>query len=813
MDQKKEDKGPFAEVALPLAVPLLFTYRIKKELLPFAKKGCRVLVPFRTGARTGIIVHTTDRRPKGVKRILFIVDVLDRVPVIPPIQLKLLLWISKYYHAFIGETIQLAVPNALSKKAIRKYSFSFFKEESSQEELNKISQKILKKAASIQIACSAKHLLAAIPEAKHFHLLELEKAGRLTSQYFHKEKVKVLTETMISRTQTPIHKTPGSKQKLIIEFLEKHGETSFQEFRELYKITRSTIKSLQNRNLISTREEEVFRDPFRRLHVEKRTKDPILTVDQEKAVNRLTEMLSKGGIALLHGVTGSGKTEVYLRVIRKVIAKGQRALVLLPEIGLTPQFVGVFRAALGDNIAVQHSGLTQGERFDQWRQIRDGNVQIVIGARSAIFAPIQKLGVIIVDEEHDGSFKQNDGVRYHARDVATVLGGLTNSLVILGSATPSLESIKNANDGRYLKLSLPTRVEKRPMPVFNVIDMRFQQQDKTNPMSRYVSDRLINEVKNAVLRKEQVILFLNRRGYASFVNCDHCGQTLECASCDITLTYHHRGKVVRCHYCGASEPKPNKCPACGSDKIELMGIGTEQIERYIQKELHEFKIGRLDRDSSRGSRLVEILNNFRRGELDVLIGTQMVTKGHDFHNVTLVGVINADQSLKFPDFRAGEHTFQLLTQVAGRAGRGKQQGNVFLQTYDPMHFTIRAVLSNDFVGSVKKEFSFRKRLHYPPFGHLIAFQISGINENYVFQIAHKLVPLLQHKLVEVLGPVKASLYRANASFRMQLLIKSITRKPLHELATKVLAFISTQNSLLQRQKIKIAIDVDPFSTI
>ena len=608
----------------------------------------------------------------------------------------------------------------------------------------------------------------------------------------------------------------GEVQQRVIAWLLKTREATASDLRHHVGATAAVLRSLEKRGLIEVREVEVVRDPFARQPLAPRASDPVLSDAQARAVATIEATSATGGVVLLHGVTGSGKTEVYVRAIRAVLQRGKTALVLLPEIALTPQLVSVFRATVDAEIAVLHSGLTPGERFDQWRRIRDGAVSLVIGARSALFAPLRDLGAIIVDEEHDPSFKQSEGVAYHARDLAVLLGHKQHATVILGSATPSLESVHNARAGRYVRVSMPERIAERPMPGVEVIDMRDHAPIPEDPVSALLSEPLQLAVRETVAAGEQAILFMNRRGFAPSVQCRACGEILECRSCDVPVTYHRARNGVRCHYCGFDADRPTACPTCKAEELETVGFGTEQIEHVVEQAFEGLRVARLDRDTSRGRGLMRVLSQFRAHEFDVLVGTQMVTKGHDFPNVTLVGVVDADQSLRFPDFRSGERTFQLLAQVAGRAGRGSRPGRVLVQTWRPEHPVIEAVRQHDFDAFCEDELPFRKRLGYPPYGYTALLRLDGPEAHVLFRFADDLCGYLRThapSALRVQGPIDAPIARVRERYRMHVVLQSGERKALHRGAALSVHFREESAKRLQRIGVRLAVDVDPQSML
>lgn len=541
-----------------------------------------------------------------------------------------------------------------------------------------------------------------------------------------------------------------------------------------------------------------------------------LNREQEKVVSTvLGKTMNKFNPFLLTGITGSGKTEVYLHLAEEIISQGKNVLVLVPEIALVSQTVHRFRARFGNCLAVLHSGLSDNQRFDQWDKILSGQVSVAIGARSAIFAPFHHLGLIIVDEEHDTSYKQESGLRYNARDLAIVRASQKDCIALLGSATPSLQSYYNVKIGKFQELVLNHRIENRPLAHTQIVDLRNQKSAKG--ARRFISQQLSEAIGATLLRKEQVLLFLNRRGFASYPMCVTCGAALRCKNCEITLTLHKSANAFKCHFCGYSTAVSSHCPVCGSSNIMHLGVGTEKIEEVIKDMFPDARTSRMDRDTTRrkGS-IIKALQDLKDHRVDILIGTQMVAKGHDFPNITLVGIICADLSLSFPDFRAGERTFQLLTQVAGRAGRGQMPGKVVLQTYNPNHFTILAARDQDFKRFYLNEIHFRKVLNYPPFSRLVQLQISGKNQDKTKAFAQDFgncltaLQQLHHQFiqhVEILGPIEAPLSRIAQKYRWHILLKSLNASFLHNFINLL---INKEKTRLNNRQVKVIIDVDPY---
>jgi len=600
----------------------------------------------------------------------------------------------------------------------------------------------------------------------------------------------------------------GKRQQEILAHIRKKGGSLLSELREVFGSPHAPLNRLVELGFLSVSEEERLRNPF--LGATLPEDPPVdLSYDQATAIEKVTEAIETGTYSalLLHGVTGSGKTEVYLRSIAHALERRRRALVLVPEIALTPQLVGRFRvryAAAGKRIAVLHSGLSDGERYDAWRAIARGEIDIVIGARSAVFAPIADLGIVVVDEEHEGSYKQTEGFRYHARDLALLRGQMTGCSVLLGSATPALSTYRRAKTGQTEYLPLARRVLDRPLPEVTLVDLREERPEGA------LSQSLAAALRENLDRKEQSLLLLNRRGFSPFLLCADCGQTFRCPNCEITLTYHRSRRILLCHYCDHAAPPPDVCPKCGGASVEPQGAGTERLEEELSTLFPNARIGRMDRDTTtRKGAHQAMVSAMERGEIDILVGTQMVAKGLDFPGVTLVGVVSADVTLNFPDFRAGERTFALLTQVAGRAGRGERPGRVFVQTYNPESSPLVFAAAHDYEGFAASELPLREELGYPPFGFLVNLVLSGNDSAKVQKGADELTRFLclRSKGVDVLGPAPCPLSRLRGKSRVQILLKSPERSFLRRL----LAHLDQSPSL--PSGVRISVDIDPLDML
>jgi primosomal protein N' (replication factor Y) (superfamily II helicase) len=594
----------------------------------------------------------------------------------------------------------------------------------------------------------------------------------------------------------------GKKQIALLFMLGKQGEMALDA---LTGFSTATIKSLLQSGHIEVVERASPADLQKKIPP---TLPPELMPEQEDAVGKIEEAVSHESFAvfLLHGVTGSGKTEVYLSAIASLAKTGKGTIVLVPEIALTPQLLNRFRGRFGDRVAVLHSGLTERERSDEYRRIQLGHVDVAIGARSAVFAPFAKAGLIIVDEEHENSYKQDEGLRYHARDVAVMRAKLGNAIAVLGSATPSLESFYNAKSGKYRYLRLANRVDHRPMPEVRIIDI------KTLPKNNLYSPRLIEDIKIRLEKKEQTLLLLNRRGFSSVLICRDCGTAVKCPSCSVSLTFHKSEGKLKCHYCGFFSQPPNTCPSCRSIELKLIGSGTQKIEEELHTLFPDARLKRMDSDTVKGRDAYErLLRQVDQREVDILLGTQMIAKGHDFPAVTLVGVINADVGLNLPDFRSAEKTFQLITQAAGRAGRGELGGEVVIQTMNPNHYSIRHSKTHNYEGFYDEEIVFRRELHYPPLGRIIKIEVKSpqaIQASEAASIAqNRIRHLMRGKDTILLGPAPAPIARVRGQFRFQLLLLSRQRDKIRMLAIEGKKAVEEKYG----RKCKVIVDVDPMN--
>jgi primosomal protein N' (replication factor Y) (superfamily II helicase) len=809
----------FCDVALPVPLDMVFTYRVPPDLAPVV--GGRVLVPFRQQRLTGIVVELHDRKPSvKTKSIL---SVLDVEPVFDEQLLRLGRWIADYYLAPLGEVFRTMLPlNAEFKRAV---AYRITKEGQLALHLAGMSGSSARsrrtpeeQAAEFRVLDYLAAQEPALGEAQireeslrsATRVSRLLLTGMVRKKWLGREDVSDVRDATRTVKIALLKSADGklnANQRLLVETLAAAGGRLPTETLQVLAIPRTTLSTLIKRGLV-----EIIDEPATFAVSRSKPRPSSFAFDlnsaQQSALNRLREAVDgrKFSGILLHGVTGSGKTAVYLAGMRGVLEAGRSAVLLVPEIGLTPAVAADLHQIFGDEVAILHSALSDKERAQQWHRIKSGDARMVVGTRSAVFAPVADLALIIVDEEHDSSYKQEETPRYHARDVAVVRAKMANATVVLGSATPSLESYFNAKKNKYALVELPDRVEQRPLPEVEIIDMR--QEFQETGQEQVISRKLAAEIKERFDRKEQVMVLLNRRGYSPVVLCRTCGKTLECQNCAIALTHHKREHKMVCHYCGFTAPVPNACVHCGSEYVYFIGTGSEKLEELLHGMFPQARIARLDRDTVRGQEDFELtLNALSEGELDLLVGTQMIAKGHDIHGVTLVGVVGADSALGLPDFRAAERTFQLLTQVAGRAGRGQSPGKVILQTYFQDHYAVQYAARHDFAGFYDKELRFRSWMHYPPYSALANILIRSNKLDEALQWSGTLGKWFEqnrHEGVRVLGPAAAPIARLKRDYRYHFVLKSPSREKLNLTLRAMLAY-AAQRKIPRTQ---VIVDVD-----
>jgi primosomal protein N' (replication factor Y) len=761
-----------AKVVVDVAVDKEFDYLIPDALSAQVKLGSRVNLSFGSRTTQGYVVGFS--QSSGHPKLKAIDSVVGEKPYIDETLLKLARWMGDYYCAPVELAVQAVLPGAVRHQKAKFKEQLFVEEVSSQEA-----------GGREQGAGSREQGAVGRGQGAEDHRTS---NGGAKAQ-----------ELDVGCSMLNVRCSLSPKQATVITVLSQHpGGLFLHELIKLSGADSATVRTLEKKGLVRIGKQASLRDPFANQTILK-TEPLNLMPEQAAALEVVRGAIDKArsqepedrsqksgvlspesgpSVILLHGVTGSGKTEVYLQAISHALEKGFGAIVLVPEIALTPQTIERFRGRFGDTIAVLHSHLSEGERHDEWHRIHGGQARIVVGARSAVFAPVQNLGLIVVDEEHEHTYKQEEAPRYHARDVAVMRGHLAGCAVVLGSATPALESFRNAKIGKYRLVEMLHRVDHRAMPHMRIVDMRVEA-ERTGRVSIFSRD-LVEAVKKRIAKAEQVILFLNRRGFASSLVCPKCGFVAKCNDCSVAQTYHRQDETLKCHICGCSQRVPDRCPGCQDPAFKFTGIGTQRVEVAVAKIFPGARIARMDADATRGKDSHRrILGEFRTGKIDILVGTQMIAKGLDFPNVTLIGVLNADLSLHMPDFRAGERTFQLLTQVAGRAGRGEIPGEVIVQTFTPFHQAIQAARRLDYDGFCDQENAFRQELGYPPFGHLVCVGIRGADQAKVLRSAEEfarvLSPLLKDQVV-LNGPSPAPLEKAKGQFRHQIILKAPTTK-------------------------------------
>lgn len=816
----------YAEVAVPLRVTQTFTYRLPLALRSETRLGSRLLVPFGSKRITGYVVallHTLDPGTEvdeaGLKEAE---ELLDVEPLLTPEVLEITRWVAEYYAAPWGEVLKAALPAGLNATVEQILSITpEGRDELARLPINRTATakartlRLVADEGEVSIRAVARH----VGETRASAIArELERAGwiklshrarSVLARAKRRKAVRLLPpEEHLSKVARPFS---PAQQRIVETLIAEGGEMPFAGLLESADVSASTIQTLEKRRVVEVFVRDVRRDPLAGATLPE-TEGLELTAAQASALSEIEAPIKDGRYAafLLHGVTGSGKTEVYIRAMSAALCGGRSAMMLVPEIALTPFFSRRLRAHFGDQVAIFHSSLTTGERFDEWSRLKKGEARVVIGTRSAVFAPVVDLGIIIIDEEHETSYRQQGSPYYNGRDTAIMRARENSAVVVLGSATPSLESFHNAQSGKYRYLQLPNRIANRAMAHAEIIDMRevFAQHGRPEVFS----EQLLRAIEETHARGEQSIILLNRRGYSSFVLCRSCGESIHCPNCDVTLTYHRSEMSLICHYCNHRQHAPSRCPSCSGKYIYYVGEGTEQIEELLRQRYPTLRIARLDRDTTSRRRLFErAILEFGAGELDMLVGTQMLAKGHDFPNVTLVGVVSIDAGLSLPDFRSAERTFQLITQVAGRAGRGSRAGRVLIQTYHPKHYALRHACAQDYAGFYNEEIRYRKSLSYPPFVALASLLVHGEGlakaQATAVEIKKALEGANRDRRCHLLGPAPAPLARLRGEHRIQLLIKSRSRPHLREVIDLALAQTAARGFDLHC----VNIEIDPVN--
>lgn len=787
------------------AIDRPFDYRVPDRFKGLVKAGMRVVVPFGPRKIQGFVTKIKEETDVQSGNIKDIVDLFDLSPVLTDELLELSHWLTEKTLSYHITALQSMLPAAMKAKYEKEIQVL------SAEELPQSLKELFGQQESILYADIPLEQLK--PIQKHVQKGHLEVRYHV-SQKSGKKKVRTLqiavTKEKLEEKQKQLKKN-AVKQKALLTFLFQANETTFlaKDLQQQTGASSQTIKALIQEGLLTESYEEIYRDPYRDREFTPST--PLdLTAEQAEAAKPIHQAVSddKHETFLLHGVTGSGKTEIYLQTIDHVLQKGKEAIVLVPEISLTPQMVQRFKERFGSNVAVLHSGLSTGEKYDEWRKIHRKEVKLVVGARSAVFAPFENLGMIIIDEEHESSYKQEEMPRYHAKDVAIERAGRHQCPVVLGSATPSLESYARAKKGVYTLLTLKRRVNQQQLPHVSLIDMREELRNGNRSM---FSEELMLRLKEVLERKEQAVLFLNKRGYSSFVMCRDCGYVEQCPHCEISLTYHRFQKRLKCHYCGHEAPVPAECPECHSEHIRYFGTGTQRVEEELTKVLPEARVIRMDVDTtSRKGAHEKLLTSFGNKEADILLGTQMIAKGLDFPDVTLVGVLSADTSLHIPDFRSSEKTFQLLTQVSGRAGRHEKAGSVIIQSYTPSHYSIELTKQHDYEAFYEQEMLHRRHQSYPPFYFLAMVTVSHEEVTKAAHVTDKIVQFLKMNCApntRILGPAASPIAKIKDRYRYQCVIKYKRENELASLLRKIQDHYQKE---MEQKQLMISIDMNPY---
>ena len=853
----------YANVAFPLSVDQVFTYGVPPQLDAALRPGVRVLAPFRRTKQEGVVVERLDKTDLAPNLIKNVSDCLDETPMFSPEMLSLTKWMAEYYVCSWGVALFSAVPAAVrtqKKEQVRLLpDFS-----GSLGSVQKEIVALLEAEGELSFNQLARRTGLSSQDVRS-RIRRLREKGAVETNVIHKPKA-TMQETTVAQLALPtadieaeiqqlknenpdVHENMSpqrsgnrrhagdAKRAEILQFLlDEEVPLATADLMKRVNASTSLLRTLERHGFIHITRAQTVRNPLSFEPVaptQPLRLNPAQTAAfaeiQKTLASHATGVTSDGGIKhpstfLLHGVTGSGKTEVYMQAMAEVLKTGKSVIVLVPEISLTPQTASRFVGRFGGRVALLHSRLSDGERYDQWHRVRKGEADIVIGPRSAIFAPVPELGMLIIDEEHSDSYKSDTAPRYHAREVAQKRGDLANCLVLLGSATPSLESFHRARNERYQLLNLPDRVFDRKMPEVHIVDMRTELKKGNRTI---FSELLRNSIEERLVRREQIILFLNRRGHSTYVFCRTCGYVERCDNCSISLTYHRETQELVCHHCGSKRLTQQTCPQCGSDAIRFFGAGTEAVEQEVRKTYPKARVKRFDADSTaRKNAHQQILEEFEQQKIDILIGTQMVSKGLDFPNVTLVGVIAADTALNLPDFRASEQTFSLLTQVAGRSGRAELEGKVVIQTYMPEHYCIEAAQKHDYLDFYAQEVVARDALRYPPFAHVATLLLRGKDEQAVIEAAHAArdqleiwqedqghtsrMPNVKETTVEVLGPAPAPLSKIEGKFRWHLLLRSTDAKKIGRLFKR---FTEELPVVIKSKAIEFVIDIDPTNTL
>jgi primosomal protein N' (replication factor Y) len=808
---------PFCNVALPVPLRTTFTYAIPEALRESLQPGSRVLVPFRNRSLVGVVVEFVPHAPTPTK-IREVARLIDFLPALTPKLVELAHWIAGYYLAPIGEVFRAMLPPVTELRTERQIALTdsgraalhpdTTPSRSANDQHQMFLMHLLEKGGSVPFAAARK---LAIDDAG---LQRLRRSGLIQIRESMLGRKPKTQRVVAWKGEAPsLPQALDAKAERVRSTLEARGPLPLPQLLRHAQVSRSVAERLLRDGLLDSWEERIdpAEDPFDVGYVSPAHE---LNAEQETALKRIRARFELGefGVLLLHGVTGSGKTEVYMRAVQETLARGKTAIILVPEIALTLWIGRQCRAWFGarfEGVAVLHSALSDVERAREWWRVRNGEARVVVGTRSGIFAPLENLGLIIVDEEQESSYKQEETPRYHGRDVAIVRAKMENAAALLGSATPSLETYHHARNGKYEPLTLASRVEKRSMASVEIVDLRddFAKTHQTSP----ISSALHTAIANCLAQKTQVLVLINRRGYSWSVLCRSCGASVQCENCSISMTHHKQRNRLECHYCGSLKTIPKQCPRCQSKYVYFFGEGSEHLEERLREEFPGARIARLDRDTARTKRQYqETLGAFAGGALDILVGTQMLAKGHDFQRVTLVGVVSADSSLSLPDFRAAERTFQLLTQVAGRAGRGELPGRVLIQTFYPEHYAIQDAVKQDYPAFYERETQFRRVMAYPPFTSLANVIVRDTNLEKAIRCSRQLSEYFSPhdgRGLRILGPAAAPLAKLKKEHRFQFLLKS----PKRSLLARILGGAMTYLALKEIPETAVLVDMDPLN--
>jgi len=803
----------FVRVAIQIPSPKTFTYTVPEALIPSVSVGKRVLVPFGRRRVTGFIVEIQPEAPQD-QELREIIELPDPEPLFDPDELSFYEWVSRYYLHSLGKVLGEILPGGIDVRSDRWLRLSG-KVIDSEGRLSVVQREILDRVGRCPEGLSLSRLRRAMGKKDLYgelRLLEMEDLV-VSEERLNRPAVRMKKERWVHLNRPiALRNDLTVKQRAIVAALGE-GDLPVTALNNRVRNAAASLRTLEGKQIVRLYDKEVLRHFGPVAEIGSKGNGIILNGAQSAALDEIRRCMASGRYSpcLLHGVTGSGKTEIYLRAVAEALREDGGVLYLVPEISLTAQLLTRICGRFPEGaIAVLHSGIPRGARYDQWRRIRRGEARIVVGARSALFAPVRNLRLVIVDEEHDPSYKQEDRLRYNARDLALVRGRLSQATVILGSATPSIQSYFHATEGRYRYITLPTRIDDRPLPKVETVDMRFQRDDQG--LTPLISRPLIDAIGETLERRKQTLLFLNRRGFHTFLFCPDCGHTFTCPNCDIALTLHAAEDLLKCHHCDFTAKAAVCCPKCQGSRVRSYGAGTERVEEEAKQRFPDARIARMDSDTtSRRGDMERILRDLDCGMIDILIGTQMITKGHDFPDITLVGVIAADASLNLPDFRAAERTFQVLTQVSGRGGRGEEPGRVLIQTFNPGLYTITRAQGHDYAGFYADELPLRRQLGYPPFSRLIALHLSSLQREEGKRAvarfgleARNLAKMVAGSAVDVIGPAESPLPRIRGRYRWQLLLRGREIRPLHQIAERLLG-------KGERNGLSIQVDVDPVS--